>query len=56
MDASGALARLWVGSVNFGDVQDAPQVGRDGATAYCRGELVALFWGWARGLFAAELV
>jgi hypothetical protein len=56
MDTSGALSRLWVGSVNFGYVQDAPQAWRDGATAYCRGEFVALFWRWAWGLFAAELV
>ena len=37
-------------------MQDAPQVWRDGAAAYYRGELISLFTGCARRLLAAELL
>jgi hypothetical protein len=37
-------------------MQYVPQFGRNGAAAYCGCELIALFWGRSRGLFAPELL
>lgn len=48
--------RLWFGSINFGYVQYAPQLGRNGAVAYCRCELIPLLWCWSRGLLATQLL
>lgn len=46
---------LWFGSINLWDMQDAPQLWRDGA-AYYRSELISLLEGGAGRLFATKLL
>jgi hypothetical protein len=48
-------AGLWFWSIDFGYMQNATQIRRHSATAYCRCHLIPLFHCRPRGLFAAEL-